>query len=186
MMAASNKQIHERRKELEEQLAAALKSYSRASGDGSRAEREVQHAVAAVERVRVEKAKGIIGTDLDVAIEAERRARENMATVRAEGNAAHYARQEAEAALDGYLEANFEVFAEQAQKHSERAEEAAKLANRSLLRAENLWRAAEEAWRPLCRAKKLQGVPPCALPPRTDLVLAQPPSVRAEAEDAAA
>lgn len=77
------------------------------------------------------------------------------------------------------------MFAEEALKRSERAEEALQKANRAIMLAEGMWKDAVSAWRPLCMAKSIAPVPPFPIsgaPP----IPARPPAVSVERDEAAA
>lgn len=180
----TNKEIVARRKGLEEQFTAVLKNYYKANGELASAKRDSQRAQSEVQRARVEFAKGqISGEVLDAAIEKTRTTSERLEQVKAQGHATYTARGELERQIDGLLAKHFDVFAAQAEEQTARAAKALQLANRAILAAENAWRSSAEAWRPLCRAAGIAGVPPFPLS-RADTIPARPPSVQVEDEAA--
>jgi hypothetical protein len=178
-MRVTNKEIYARRKLLETQLAAVHSAYYRAAGEQERADNEARTANAAIDRARVAKVRGEPGADVEAAITAARKAGERADEVRADFNAAHHARGEVEEELNGLLADNFALFGEAAVVKSETAEDALRKVLSGMLRAEHLWREAQEAWKPLARAKSIAGVPPFPLV-RASPIAARPPSVQVD------
>jgi len=180
----TTKEILARRKELEEQLASVMKNYYKANGDVASAKRDDQRAQSELQRARVELAKNqVTGEALDAAIERARATSARLADVKAQSHATYTARGELERQIDALLLKHFDTFAAEAEKQTEHATKALKLANRAILAAENAWRSTAEAWRPLCRAAGIAGVPPFPLE-RAELTPARPPSVQVENEAA--
>jgi len=173
----TDKEIRAKRKQLESELSTCMASYYRVNSNDAVARGEHDRATAAVARCRTEIARGVKGVvDLDAAKEQERAAAENVEELKAQGDAVYAARKELERQIDTLLANHFETFAEAASKRSDAAEEAVRIVEKAALRAENLWREAQEAWRPLCRATSIAAVPPFPLS-RAGVIPARPPSV---------
>ena len=175
----TDKQIIDRRKELEEQVAYSRRSFITAEGERNRAINELAqvktlHADALVESFKRP------GVDVDTAAQREDDALRAMETTKVRVNAAHRAREVSEAELRQHLADNFDVFAKDALKQSERAEHAVRIVNDKIAQAEALWRQAAAAWRPLVSAiseprAEVTGVPDFPLASAT--VPARPPSI---------
>jgi hypothetical protein len=179
----TTKEIHARRKQLEEQAATARGNYYPATQAQSAAEAEVRAAKGARVDALVNEAKGL-EADVGAAIAREENAHTALEESKARGAATRRAREETELALKDFLAEHFEVFAEDAMKLTARAEEGLHKANRAIMLAEGLWKDAQAAWGPLCSAKGISPVPPfpiSGVPP----VPARPPAVSVERDEAA-
>lgn len=181
----TTKEIHARRKQLEEQAESASRSYYPAIQAENAAEAELRAAKAARTDALVEQAKGILGVDIDGALAREEQAAAAIEDAKARVAATIRARDESTRHLREYLAEHFDVFAAEAAKRSERAEEALQKANRAVMLAENLWKDAVSAWAPLCSATSIAGVRPFPLSGAAPIP-ARPPAVRVESDEAAA
>lgn len=186
----TDKEIIERRAELEKQVTHARKAFTTAGGERNRAINELAEAKAAHVDAMVEQAKGILGVDVEAAAKRETDAAAAIETTKVRVTAAHRAREVSEAELKIHLADNFDVFAKHALKLSKHAEEALRRMNAGIAEAEPIWRRAQEAWAPLCRAlggegrPEVKGVPPFPLARAT--IPARPPSVAHEPEESEA
>lgn len=182
----TKKQIHERRRQLEEQGKNAYRATLSANDTHTQLRAELATAKSALENARVENAKGMPDVDVDAAIERVARAEAQLTEVKAQGNAAQLAWDQSKDELSEFLRIHFEVFAEDAIRLAERAEEGLQKANRAVMLAENLWREATAAWQPLCAAVKTAGPPGFPLS-RAPMITARPPAlvVSEDAEAAA-
>jgi hypothetical protein len=178
------KEIHARRKQLEEQAGTARSSYYPAHQAQGAAEAEVRAAKGARMDALVNEAKGL-EADVDGALARESKAHAALEESKARGEAVRRAREETELALKDFLAEHFEVFAEDAMKLTTRAEEGLHRANKAIMLAEGLWRNAQAAWAPLCSAKGISPVPPFPIS-GVSPVPARPPAVSVEKVDEAA
>lgn len=180
----TTKDIHARRKQLEEQAATARRNYYPAHQAQVAAEAEVRAAKSARMDALVDEAKGL-EADVDAAIVRESKAHTALEESKARSNAVHRAKEESERHLKDFLAKHFEVFAEDAMKLTARAEDGLHKANRAIMLAEGLWKDAQAAWAPLCSAKGISPVPPFPIS-GVSPVPARPPAVSVEKVDEAA
>jgi len=180
----TSKEIHARRKELEEQADSARRSYYPAVQAQQVAESDLRAAKGARANALVDEAKGL---EVDVDAEFVRETDADMALEHAKARvgATKRAQEESTRNLSEYLAEHFDVFGEDAMKLSARAEEALQKANRAVMLAENLWKDAVSAWAPLCAAKSIAGVPPFPLSGASPIP-ARPPAVKVDNDDVAA
>lgn len=174
----TNKEIHERRKELEAQADSARRSYYPAIQAQQAAEGESRAAKGALANALVDEAKGL-EVDVDTAQVREADADMGLQHAKARVGAAKRAQEESTRNLSEYLAEHFDVFGEDALKLSVRAEEALQKANRAVMLADNLWKGAVSAWAPLCAAKSVAGVPPFPLSAASPIP-ARPPAVKVD------
>jgi hypothetical protein len=181
----TNKEITERRRELEAQADAANRSYYPAVQAENAADAELRAAKSARMDALVEQAKGILGVDLDAALAREEQAHTAIAEAKARVAAVKRAQEESKRNVREYLAEHFDTFAADATKRSERAEDALTKASRAIMLAENMWKEAMSAWGPLCAAKSIAGPPPFPLSGASPIP-ARPPAVNVEEEADAA
>ncbi len=179
----TTQEIHARRKDLEEQAEAANRSYYPAHQAQAAAESKLRAAKSARTDLLVQESKGL-DVDVDAAFQQEGDADMQVEQAKARVNAVARAREEATRHLQEYLAEHFDVFGGEAMKLSARAEQALQKANQSVVRADNIWKEAVSAWRPLVAAKGVAGVPPFPLSGASPIP-ARPPAVAVESDVAA-
>jgi hypothetical protein len=178
--------IHARRKELEEQVTYARRSFITADGEHNRAKNALPRIKTDHSNALVDHFKGVPDIDIDALAQREDDAVKAIETAKVRENAAHRAREVSEAELRQHLADNFDFFSKDALKLSKKAEEAVRRINAGIVEAEKFWREATRTWDPLVKAMGGEGrpylepVPPFPLHGAT--IPARPPSVVHEPE----
>jgi hypothetical protein len=176
-------EIRQRRKQFEEQVKHAYARYYSDGQEQTRLESELPQAQLALRNARTASAKGV-AADVDGAVARLDELTASIHTLKTE-SFGKLAWDEAREELTAFLREHFDVFAEDAAKLSEAAEEGLQKANRAVMLAGDKWREARTAWQPLCAAVSIGQVPAFPLVGGENIA-ARPPSLELDEEVEAA